>query len=115
MSKIDNKVKVEEEIRGFKLISGIDIIAKLVEYTENTTILSDALIVQIVQTQQGMGVTMMPIDMFSIDAEKSIGTNLELPNNSVLFGPYIPHSDLISRYEQEISPIDLSAKSKIIV
>lgn len=101
------------EIKGVKLITGLDIIGKVLEETPEYIKLIDAVVVSIFQTQQGPAASLNPLDMFSSKADDNLGSEVKIYWASALF-PYTPHAHLEKRYTEQMSGIDLSAAGSII-
>jgi hypothetical protein len=98
-----------QNVMGFKLTNGLDLIAKLEESDENGFDLVDAFFLQTVRQQNGdINVEYSPITVLAKPSGKShMGFDFTLPRNSVLF-KYELNPGIVDSYMQYVSPIDLS-------
>lgn len=109
---------MSEEIKGFKLMNGSEMIGKLIEETDAHYIVEDALFWDLVpMDQEGKkyDVQFIPVSA-GVKAQPGVdhlAVNLPLPKVAVLF-PYTIRDEIIQRYRKIISPIVLVNSSGLV-
>lgn len=98
-----------QNVMGFKLTNGLDLIGKLESDDEKGFGLVDAFFLQTVQQQDGsINVEYAPITVLAKPSGKThMGFDFTLPRISVLF-KFELNPGIVERYIQYVSPIDLS-------
>ena len=100
---------MSDNIQGFKLLSGQEMIGKLIEETDAGYVVEDALFWDAVQLAEGKyDIQFAALTYGAKIAETAThpGLNLTIPRMTVLF-LYNPRRELDERYRQLISPIAL--------
>ena len=98
-----------DEIKGFKMINGVDLIAKLLGETATHFQLEDAMYYELVEIEEGkMDVRFAPL---TFGAKIPVNQNhpamkVDMPKASVMF-QYEIRDEIASRLKQMISPIML--------
>lgn len=98
---------MDDNITGFKLMSGHEMVAKLLSETDTTYNVEDAVFWDLIQVEKGKyDIQFAPLSNGVKQAPDSNhpGVSIALPKHAVLF-PYPPRDELESRYKQLISPI----------
>lgn len=91
------------KISVLKLSSGEEVIARETAYIDNTSKYSKPMVLQMMQTQQGMGVTMVPYIMSAPDATIQI-------NQDLIVCKVDASKQIEDAYLQQTSGIDLSGR-----
>lgn len=103
---------MSDEIKGFKMMNGVDLVAKLVGETDTHYLLEDAIYYELVQIAEGkMDVQFAPL---TFGAKMPINQDhpamkVDMPKISVLF-PYEIRDEIAARLKQMVSPIVLLTK-----
>lgn len=104
-----------QNVFGFKLTNGLDLIAKLAGGDETGFHLEDAFFLQTVQQKDGsINVEYAPITVLAKPSGKNhMGFDFTLPRISVLF-KFELNPGIVERYIQYVSPIDLSMAPSVL-
>lgn len=96
-----------DNIRCFKLVSGLDLIGKLKEEDSEKIVLDEAFIASLAQTQQGLSLNFVPLAFLS-DKDVEDGKTATIHRQNILL-PYTPHPDLVKSYIHRTSKIELAS------
>jgi hypothetical protein len=108
----ENIMLTINDIAGFKLISGNELIGKITAITETEYVLDDAIYWGIVQVQENPDkwdvqfVPLSPGAKTQFEATHPAIT-IRLPKTSLLFSPFALRAEIEARYKQLVSPIAL--------
>lgn len=99
----------EQNIKGFKLMNGSEMIGNILSETDQSYEIEDAIFWDLVQLEQGKyDVQFTPLTYGAKTAPDAThqAVNMTLPKMAVLF-PYVLRDEIEMRYRQLVSPIIL--------
>ena len=103
------------EVKCFKLVNGMDIIGRDLEFIEgNSTVsLNNAVAINVSNNKQNGGPQLgfLPLTFFAADVKK--GINIQIDKSHILFH-YEPSEEITVGYEEFVTSISQVAKPKII-
>ena len=98
-----------ENIRGYKLLNGAEVVANQTSETDKEYIVENAMFWDLFEVQPGTQKFDVRFDPLSLGAKLDDnathpGINLSLPKSTVLF-PYVLRPEIEERYQKMVSPI----------
>lgn len=95
-------------IKCFRLITGEDVISEVKEHADNTSIVaSSAFRIVMHQTQQGLGMSLMPLVFANPEAD------LEIEKSKILYF-YSAEEEIVSQYRQFTTGL-VTPSSKVLL
>lgn len=101
-----------DNIKGFKLLNGTEIIGNVLEETATTYTIDDTVYWDVVPLGEGKAdIQFSPLTFGAKMPDDAIhdGMKVDMPRQSILFS-YEPRAELLQRYKQLVSPILLLNK-----
>lgn len=96
-------------IKCFRLVTGEDVIANVQEKSEiNGITANSAFRIVMHQTQQGLGMSLMPLVFANPEAE------LEIEKSKILYS-YNPEEEIVNQYRQFTTGLVTPASSKVLL